>query len=102
MRVTGTVAARDSSSVRDALEEESVTITTLPPAGGIQPFQDVPGVRHRFAEVRGVRLHAAEAVAGEPVVLLHSFPQHWYAWWHVIPQLAGQYRLICPDWRGFG
>ena len=80
MRVTGTVAARDSSSVRDALEEESVTITTLPPAGGIQPFQDVPGVRHRFAEVRGVRLHAAEAVAGEPVVLLHSFPQHWYAW----------------------
>jgi pimeloyl-ACP methyl ester carboxylesterase len=59
-------------------------------------------VTHRFITVRGVRLHVAEAGAGEPVLLLHSFPQHWYAWRHVIPLLAGQYRLICPDWRGFG
>ena len=52
--------------------------------------------------VRGVRLHVAEAGGGDPVVLLHSFPQHWYTWWHVVPLLAGQYRLICPDWPGFG
>jgi pimeloyl-ACP methyl ester carboxylesterase len=44
----------------------------------------------------------ARGRAGDPVVLLHSFPQHWYAWRHVVPLLAGQYRLICPDWRGFG
>ena len=62
----------------------------------------MPGVTHRFVEVRGVRLHVAEAGRGDPVVLLHSFPQHWYAWRHVVPLLAGQYRLICPDWRGFG
>jgi pimeloyl-ACP methyl ester carboxylesterase len=52
--------------------------------------------------VRGVRLHVAEAGRGDPVLLLHGFPQHWYAWRHVIPLLSGQYRLICPDWRGFG
>jgi pimeloyl-ACP methyl ester carboxylesterase len=35
-------------------------------------------------------------------MLLHSGPQHWYAWRHVIPQLAPHFRLICPDLRGFG
>jgi len=39
--------------------------------------------------VRGVRLHVAEAGSGDPVVLLHSFPQHWYAWRHVVAFLGG-------------
>ena len=73
-----------------------------PPGTGVRPFPPVPGMTHRFVEVRGARLHVAEAGRGDPVVLLHSFPQHWYAWRHVVPLLAGQYRLICPDWRGFG
>jgi pimeloyl-ACP methyl ester carboxylesterase len=73
-----------------------------PLSGGARPLPHVPGVTHRFVTVRGVRLHVAEAGTGEPVVLLHGFPQHWYAWLHVVPLLAGQYRLICPDWRGFG
>jgi pimeloyl-ACP methyl ester carboxylesterase len=34
----------------------------------------VADVTHRFVDVRGVRLHVAEAGAGDPVVLLHSFP----------------------------
>jgi pimeloyl-ACP methyl ester carboxylesterase len=98
-----------------------MTITTPPPAGGpvpggqnaghagdalpgcgARPLPYVPGVTHRFVTVRGVRLHVAEAGGGDPVMLLHSFPQHWYAWRYVVPLLAGQYRLICPDWRGFG
>jgi pimeloyl-ACP methyl ester carboxylesterase len=35
-------------------------------------------------------------------MLLHGGPQHWYAWRHIIPPLAGEFRLICPDLRGFG
>jgi len=73
-----------------------------PAAGDSRPLPHVPGMTHRFITVRGVRLHVAEAGGGDPVLLLHSFPQHWYAWRHVVPLLAGQYRLICPDWRGFG
>ena len=72
------------------------------PPGFARPLPHVPGVRHRFVTVPGARLHVAEAGDGDPVLLLHTFPQHWYAWRHVIPLLAGQYRLICPDWRGFG
>lgn len=52
-------------------------------------FPYVEGVTHRFVEAAGVRLHITEAGAGEPVILLHTMPQHWYAWHHIIPQLAG-------------
>lgn len=57
---------------------------------------------HRFVTVDGVRLHVAEAGTGDPVVLLHSFPEHWIAWRGVIPLLADRYRVICPDFRGAG
>jgi pimeloyl-ACP methyl ester carboxylesterase len=59
-------------------------------------------VEHRFVEAGGLRMHVAEAGAGEPVVLLHGWPQHWYEWRHLIPPLAERYRVICPDLRGFG
>jgi pimeloyl-ACP methyl ester carboxylesterase len=47
-------------------------------------------------------MHVAEAGGGEPVLLLHGWPQHWYAWRDVIPLLAKHYRVICPDLHGFG
>jgi len=49
-----------------------------------------------------VRLHVAEAGHGEPVLMLHGWPQHWYMWRHQIPALAHHYSVICPDLRGFG
>jgi pimeloyl-ACP methyl ester carboxylesterase len=80
-----------------------VTEMTTSPAGPThRPFPPLEGVTHRFVTVRGVRFHVAEAGAGPPVLLLHGFPQHWYAWRHVIPGLSGRYQLICPDLRGFG
>jgi pimeloyl-ACP methyl ester carboxylesterase len=63
---------------------------------------DVPGVEHRLVDVRGVRIHIAEAGEGEPVILQHGWPQHWYTWRHVIPELARTRRVIAPDLRGFG
>jgi pimeloyl-ACP methyl ester carboxylesterase len=60
------------------------------------------GVEHRFINLPGLRMHVAEAGSGEPVVLLHGFPQHWWEWRDVIPGLAEQYRVICPDLRGCG
>jgi pimeloyl-ACP methyl ester carboxylesterase len=67
-----------------------------------RPFPEVAGVTHRFVTVRGLRFHVAEVGSGEPVVLLHGFPQHWYAWRKVVPALADDYRLICVDLRGCG
>jgi pimeloyl-ACP methyl ester carboxylesterase len=68
------------------------------------PFPTVEGVRHRDVVVHGLRLHVAEAgdPEAEAIVLQHGWPQHWWEWRHVIPDLAERYRVICPDLRGFG
>jgi pimeloyl-ACP methyl ester carboxylesterase len=66
------------------------------------PLPELDGVEHRFIDAGGLRMHVAEAGAGEPVVLLHGWPQHWWEWRGLIPRLAESYRVICPDLRGFG
>ena len=63
---------------------------------------EVPGVEHRYVSAKGLRMHVAEAGQGDPVVLLHGWPQHWYVWRGVIPLLAERYRVIAPDIRGLG
>ena len=56
----------------------------------------VDGVEHRHVDVGGLRLHVAEAGDGEPLVMLHGWPQHWFMWRKLIPTLAERYRVICP------
>jgi pimeloyl-ACP methyl ester carboxylesterase len=68
----------------------------------VLPQPDLPGVRHRFVELPELRMHVAEAGDGEPLLLLHGFPQHWWEWRQVIPAFAQRYRVICPDLRGAG
>jgi pimeloyl-ACP methyl ester carboxylesterase len=57
---------------------------------------------HGKADVNGTRLHYVTAGTGEPLVLLHGFPQTWWEWRHVIPALAERYTVIAPDYRGAG
>jgi pimeloyl-ACP methyl ester carboxylesterase len=62
-------------------------------------------VRHAdIAVPTGVTLHVAEAgdPAAPPLLLVHGWPQHWWAWRGVIPALAASHRVLCPDLRGFG
>jgi pimeloyl-ACP methyl ester carboxylesterase len=67
-----------------------------------RPQPNVPGVQHSFVEAGGLRTHVAEAGEGEPLVLVHGWPQHWYVWRHLIPRLAESYRVIAVDLRGHG
>lgn len=60
------------------------------------------GVEHRYVDVLGAKLHVAEAGSGSPVLLVHGWPQHWWVWRKVIPELAEEHRVICVDLRGFG
>jgi epoxide hydrolase 4 len=51
----------------------------------------------------GVRIHVAEEGRGEPVVLLHGFPEGWLSWRAQMSALAGAgFRAIAPDLRGYG
>jgi pimeloyl-ACP methyl ester carboxylesterase len=67
------------------------------------PLPEAPGFDHRVIETPGLRTHLATIGTGEPVLLLHGFPQHWWQWHAVAPALAaGGYRVLCPDLRGAG
>jgi pimeloyl-ACP methyl ester carboxylesterase len=65
----------------------------------------IEGVEHKYADLPDFRVHYAEGgdASGDPVLLLHGWPQHWAEWTEVMPALAeAGYRLIAPDLRGFG
>ena len=58
---------------------------------------------HRDVSANGVRLHAAEAGSGPLVVLLHGFPEFWWAWRAQLTGLAAAgFRVVAPDLRGYG
>ena len=63
----------------------------------------IPYEEH-LIKVNGVHLHTIVAgpELGEPVVLLHGFPEFWYGWHRQIPALVERgYRVIVPDQRGY-
>jgi len=64
----------------------------------------ISGVTHHEATVNGVRLHyvLAGEGTGEPLVLLHGFPQSWVMWRLVLPALAERHPVIAVDLRGYG
>jgi len=64
----------------------------------------IPGVRRSFVEARGVRFHVTEAgpADGRPVLALHGWPQHHYAYNHLLADPPPGLRIIAPDLPGFG
>ncbi len=57
---------------------------------------------HHYAVLSEVTMHYVTAGAGQPVVLLHGFPQTWFEWRLIMPALAERYCVIAPDLRGLG
>lgn len=67
------------------------------------PLPAASGFDHLVVETPGLRTHVAVIGEGEPVVLLHGFPQHWWQWRAIAPVIAARgYRVICPDLREYG
>ena len=58
-------------------------------------------VEEKFIETNGIKLHTMIIGEGPPLVLLHGFPDFWYGWKSVIPDLKNDYKLIIPDMRGY-
>jgi epoxide hydrolase 4 len=66
------------------------------------PMRSARGMTHRWIDIHGLRLHYVEAGTGPLVMLLHGFPEFWYAWRHQLPALADAgYRVVAPDLRGY-
>ncbi|WP_426593484.1 alpha/beta fold hydrolase [Cellulomonas sp. McL0617] len=63
----------------------------------------IPEVTHHHAALDGGDLHYVTAGdAGTPVLLVHGFPESWWAFHKVIPLLAAAHRVVAVDLPGFG
>ena len=72
--------------------------------GSLRDTVDVPGPwEHRHIAANGARFHVATMGEGPLLVLLHGFPEFWWAWRHQLPPLAAAgWRVVAMDLRGYG
>lgn len=72
--------------------EESVTPAAPPP----------DGFTEATADVNGISMHYVIGGRGEPLILVHGWPQTWYCWHNIMPHLRDRYTVIAVDLRGAG
>src|SRR5581483_1647865 len=56
----------------------------------------------RYIDTGEVRLHAVIGGDGPPLLLVHGWPETWYAWRFVMPALARDFEVVAVDQRGIG
>ena len=67
-------------------------------------FVDLPGFAYEpsYLEFEGMRMHYVDSGQGNPILLLHGEPTWSYLYRRMIPPLAQRFRVIAPDYLGFG
>jgi pimeloyl-ACP methyl ester carboxylesterase len=56
----------------------------------------------RYIDTGDLRQHVITGGEGPPLLLVHGWPQTWYAWRLVMPALARDFSVVVPDQRGTG
>jgi pimeloyl-ACP methyl ester carboxylesterase len=56
----------------------------------------------RYVDAGELRQHAVTGGEGPPLLLIHGWPQTWYAWRMVMPALARDFQVVAVDQRGIG
>jgi len=81
-----------SKNVIDRAAITNVTKPALPPKG----------FSNQYAIVNGIKIHYVIGGHGAPLMLVHGFPQNWYMWNRLLPELSKHFTVIAPDLRGVG
>lgn len=82
-----------------------LALVVLALAGGLAAPAEAQApvtIESRFADVNGTRLHYLIAGTGDPVILLHGYPQTSHMWRPLMAVLAKTHTVIAPDLRGAG
>ena len=58
-------------------------------------------IKEIYIKTNGITLHTVVIGSGEPLILLHGFPDFWFAWKKLIPLIKDRFQLIIPDMRGY-
>jgi pimeloyl-ACP methyl ester carboxylesterase len=95
------VAARGDGGIADWPARKDAQASAS--EGGRSETQDNQVIRTRTIKTRGFTFDALETVAaGEPVLLLHGFPDTSLEWASLMPVLsASGYHCLAPDQRGY-
>src|ERR671938_395115 len=56
----------------------------------------------RYVDTGELRLHAVIGGEGLPLLLVHGWPENWYAWRLLMPELARDFEVVAVDQRGMG
>jgi pimeloyl-ACP methyl ester carboxylesterase len=87
-----------SSSTQTSTPSGPGSVSGAPnlPAGFTDTFTS------RFVDTGDLRQHVVVGGDGPPLLLVHGWPETWYAWRFVMPPLAREFQVIAPDQRGIG
>ncbi len=107
--IPGLVHAQADGSFHDSKESRMASSTTVAPqgSGAVSGAPNLPvgftdTFTSRFIDTGDVRLHAVIGGDGPPLLLVHGWPQTWYAWRMLMPTLARDFQVIAVDQRGRG
>ncbi|MFW9928343.1 MAG: alpha/beta fold hydrolase [Candidatus Thorarchaeota archaeon] len=58
-------------------------------------------IEEKYIKTNDITLHTIVIGKGRPLILLHGFPDFWYGWKGIVPDLKTKFKLIIPDMRGY-
>src|SRR5215204_4843527 len=104
--------AKEHATTRSARKEilmssSSAPLSTPEGPGSVSGAPSLPEgftdtFTSRYIDTDELRLHAVTGGDGPPLLLVHGWPENWYAWRLLMPQLARDFEVIAVDQRGIG
>jgi hypothetical protein len=102
VRAAGAGALALGLSGATAAAAQASTAATRKTSGSVSPPNPPKGFTSEFIRANGLRQHVVIGGDGPPLLLVHGWPQFWFAWRLVMPGLARHFSVIVPDQRGRG
>ncbi|MEV4400043.1 alpha/beta hydrolase [Nonomuraea sp. NPDC049607] len=90
-----------AASAQAARAPVTAVVSGTPSETGREPRLPA-GFQEKKVRVGDVAINYVRGGRGPTLVLLHGYPQTWYTWREVLPELAEHYTVIAPDLRGAG
>ena len=89
------------------MSSSSVPLSTPEGPGSVSGAPNLPDgltdtFTSRYIDTGELRQHAVIGGEGPPLLLLHGWPENWYAWRYLMPELARDFTVIAVDQRGIG